>query len=73
MGYKNKEDHNQYHKEYYYRKKGLNYDEIRKERIEKIINKFIKSLSNYDIIVENIDCLSFYIKDLQNNNTSDSS
>jgi hypothetical protein len=56
MGYKTKEEHNKYHREYYYRKKGTSLQDQKLNKIKKLFNKLVEDARKYDIIVESINC-----------------
>lgn len=56
MGYKTKEEHNKYHREYYYRKKGTSLQDQKLNKVKKLFNKLVEDARKYDIIVESINC-----------------
>lgn len=58
MGYKTKEEHNKYHREYYYRKKNTTLQEQKLNKVKKLFNKLVEDARKYDIIVESINCLN---------------
>lgn len=58
MGYKTKEEHNKYHREYYYRKKGTSLQDQKLNKVKKLFNKLVEDARKYDIIVESIHCLN---------------
>lgn len=81
MGYNSKEKHNKYHREYYYRRKGMTLQEQKLNKVKKLFNKLVEDARKYDIVVESINCLnigeSFVINSdsiqHNNNNTDDNS
>lgn len=58
MGYNSKEKHNKYHREYYYRRKGMTLQEQKLNKVKKLFNKLVEDARKYDIIVESINCLN---------------
>lgn len=58
MGYNSKEKHNKYHREYYYRRKGLTLQEQKLNKVKKLFTKLVEDARKYDIVVESIYCLN---------------